>query len=383
MKKVITGNRAVAYGAMLSRPKVIAAYPITPQTTIVEYLASFCADGTLNAKFINVESEHSAMAACIGASATGVRTFTATSSHGLALMHEMLHVASFYRLPIVMANVNRSLGIWNIHSDQTDSLSQRDTGWLQFYCENNQEVLDTVIQAYKISEKVLLPSMVVLEAFVLSHTSEIVDIPESELVDSFLPEYNPPYRLDPDDPHTFGAGPIGPDYYFEFRYKAQMAMEDALIVAKQVDEEFKEVFGRGYGLIEKYKTEDAEVILVTSGTISSTSRLVIDERRKKGERVGMLKIRLFRPFPREEIREALQGAEKVAVVDRNISFGQGGIFAQEIKSALCNLSQKPPVYGFITGLGGRDVTPEIIHQIIDHTLATERPEEIIWMGVKR
>ena len=382
MKKVISGNHAVAYGVMLSHPKVIAAYPITPQTTIVEYLASSCADGTLNAKFINVESEHSAMAACIGASATGVRVFTATASHGLALMHEMLHIASFMRLPIVMANVNRALGIWNIHSDQTDSLSQRDTGWLQFYCQSNQEVLDTVIQAYKISEKVALPSMLVLEGFLLSHTSEIVDIPEIELVDSYLPEYSPLYMLNPEDPHAFGAI-VSPEHYLEFRYKAQKAMHDALIIVKEVGEEFEEVFGRSYGLIEKYKTEDAKLILAASGTVASTSRLVVDERRERGEKVGMVNIRLFRPFPTEEIRMALQGAEKVAVIDRNISLGGGGVFAQEIKSSLCNLLHKPLVYGFIAGLGGRDVTPKLIHHVIGHTLATERPEEIIWMGVKK
>lgn len=383
MKKVITGNRAVSYGALLSRPKFISAYPITPQTTIVEYMAGFCADGSLDARFINVESEHSAMAACVAASVAGVRTFTATSSHGLALMHEMLHVASYMRLPIVMAVSNRALGIWNIHADQTDSLAQRDTGWLQIYCENNQEVLDTVIQAYKISEKVSLPTMLMQDGFLLSHTSEIVDIPEDGLVDSYLPEYRPLYMLDVDNPRTFGACPVGPDYYLEFRFKAQEAMNDALAAAREADEQFKDVFGRSYGLVDKYRTEDADLIVVTSGTVASTTRIVIDELREKGEKVGMLKIRLFRPFPKEEIRNALQKAAKVAIIDRDISFGQGGIFAQEVNSALYPLSDRPIVCGFIAGLGGRDITPEVIHNIINHTSNAESSEDIVWMGVKR
>ncbi len=383
MKKVISGNRAVAYGVLLSRPKVVSYYPITPQTTIGEYLSGFCSEGMLKAKFINVESEHSAMSICIGASSTGVRTFTASASHGVALMHEMLHVAGFSRLPIVMAVVNRAMGIWNIHTDQNDSLSQRDTGWLQLYCENNQEVLDTIIQAFKISEKAMLPSMVILDGFILSHTSEIVDIPDIESVDKYLPAYSPMYAFNLQDPRMFGACPVSPEHYLEFRYKAQQAMEDALVVAKEADEEFGQVFGRSYGFIEEYRTEDADLILVTSGTVASTSRLVIDERREKGEKVGMLKIKLLRPFPNKEIRMALQKAERVAVIDRNRSVGQGGIFAQEIKSALYNSTSKHSLYGFIAGLGGRDITPETIHNVIDYTSTVERPEEIVWMGVKR
>lgn len=383
MRKVITGNRAAAYGALLSRPKVISCYPITPQTTIVEYLADFCSNGMLKAKFINVESEHSAMSICVGASSTGVRTFTASSAHGLALMHEMLHVAAFARLPIVMAVVNRAMGIWNLHADQNDSLSQRDTGWMQLYCENNQEVLDTVIQAFRISEKVALPTMVILDGFILSHTSEIVDIPDAELVDKYLPEYSPMYAFDLQDPRMFGACPIPPEHYFEFRYKSQQAMGDALLVAKEANKEFEQMFGRGYDIVEKYRAEDADLVLVTSGTIASTSRLVIDERRERGEKVGMLKIKLFRPFPSDEVRIALQKAERVAVIDRNISVGQGGIFAQEVKSALYDSTDKPSLCGFIAGLGGRDVTPETIHHVIDYTTSMEKPGEIIWVGLKK
>jgi len=380
--KVITGNHAVSYGAMLSRAQVIAAYPITPQTQIVELLSEFCANGTLNAKFIKVESEHSAMAACIGASAAGARAFTATSAHGLALMHEMLHWAAGGRLPIVMANVNRAMGPpWSVWTDQNDSLSQRDTGWLQFYCESNQEVLDTTIQAFKISEQVLLPSMLILDAFVLSHTSEPVELPDQEAVDEYLPPYRPEYKLDIKDPRAFGALAT-PGEYFELRYKMQKAMEEALTVAKRADEEFESIFGRSYGLVEGYKLDDAELVLVTSATVASTSRVVIDELREEGKKVGMLKIRLFRPFPIALVRSALRGAKKIAVIDRNISFGHGGIFAQEIKAALCNEKDRPPIFGFITGLGGRDVTPETIKEIINYTYAHETPEDIIWIGVK-
>ncbi|MCK4472423.1 MAG: pyruvate ferredoxin oxidoreductase, partial [Anaerolineae bacterium] len=253
MEKVIMGNHAVSYGAKLARSQVIAAYPITPQTQIVEMLSDLCANGLLDAKFIKVESEHSAMAACIGASSAGARAFTATSSQGLALMHELLHWAAGARLPIVMANVNRAMGPgWSIWTEQTDSLAQRDTGWLQFYCESNQEVLDTVIQAFKIAERVLLPTMLVLDAFVLSHTQEPVDIPDQELVDEYLPPYRARYKLDTRDPHAFN-GLVTPAHYMELRYKMQKAMEEAVEVARQVDEEFREVFGHSYGLVEKYR----------------------------------------------------------------------------------------------------------------------------------
>jgi pyruvate/2-oxoacid:ferredoxin oxidoreductase alpha subunit len=382
-RKVITGNYAVSYGAALARAQVIAAYPITPQTQIVELLADFCAEGLLQAKFIKVESEHSAMAACIGASAVGARAFTATSAQGLALMHEMLHWAAGARLPVVLANVNRAMGPpWSIWTDQNDSLSQRDTGWIQYYCESNQEALDTVIQAYKVAERVSLPAMLVLDAFFLSHTSEPVEIPEQGLVDRYLPPYRPKYKLDLADPRAFG-GITMPSEYFELRYKIQKAMEKALAVAEEADLEFKRLFGRGYGLVEPYRLEGAELALVTSGTVTSTARLVIDRLRAEGERVGLLKVRLFRPFPTSLVREHLLGIPKIAVIDRNISFGHGGIFAQEIKSALYNYGQ-PPLFGFIAGLGGRDITPELIEEIIEYALSHDRPEEeIIWMGVKR
>jgi len=383
VKKVIMGNHALSYGAKLSRVQVIAAYPITPQTQVVEALSEFVANGELNAKFIKVESEHSAMSACIAASGAGVRTFTATSAHGLALMHEMLHWACGARLPIVMADINRAMGPpWTVWTEQTDSLAQRDTGWLQFYCESNQEVLDTVIQGYKIAERLLLPVMIVLDAFFLSHTCEPVDIPDIEIVDTYLPPYKPEYKLDIKNPHSFGAITM-PDLYMELRYMIQKDMERASEVVLAADKEFEKIFGRSYGITEEYRCEDAEIILVTSATIASTSRIVIDELRNQGHKVGMLKIRMFRPFPEAEVRQKLKKAKKVAVIDRNISFGVGGIFCQEIKAALCNEKEKPLVFGFIAGLGGRDVTPEVIKDIYFITLKEKIPKQnIYWMGVK-
>jgi pyruvate/2-oxoacid:ferredoxin oxidoreductase alpha subunit len=249
MKKVIMGNHALSYGAMLARSEVIAAYPITPQTQVVELLSEMCADGSLKAKFIKVESEHSAMAACIGASIAGARTFTATSSQGLALMHEMLHWASGGRLPVVMGNVNRSMAPgWSIWTDQNDSLSQRDTGWMQFYCASNQEVLDTTIQAFKVSEALYIPSMVVLDAFALSHTYEVVDVPDQGLVDRYLPKFKPYARVTPAEPHAFG-GLTGPEHYFELRYKLQKDMERAIALIEETGREYEKTFGRRLGLV--------------------------------------------------------------------------------------------------------------------------------------
>lgn len=387
MKKILMGNHSVSYGALLSRVEVIAAYPITPQTQVVEELSKMCAQGKLKARFINVESEHSAMAACIAAEQAGARTFTATSAHGLTLMHELLHWAAGARLPIVMANINRSMAPgWSIWTDQNDSLSQRDTGWLQIYCESSQEVLDSIIQAYKIAEQVLLPVMVVLDAFFLSHTYEPVDIPDQGLVDQFLPKLDYPYKLDIKNPCSFGSL-LPPEYYLELRYKMQKAMEEAHDVIIQVDKEYQQMFGRSYGgLVEEYRTEDAELVLVASSTAASTSRMVVDQLRDEGVKVGMLKMRFFRPFPTQEVINALKGMKKVAVIDRNISYGQGGIFCEELRSVLYNIDQheRPSVFGYIAGLGGRDITPTTIREILSHTLKESKPKEnIIWIGVKR
>ncbi len=382
MKKVIMGNHAVSYGVRASDVKVISAYPITPQTQVVELLSEMCANGEIDAKFIKVESEHSALTACVGASASGVRTFTATSSQGLLLMHEILHWAVGARLPIVLANINRAVGPpWSIWTDQNDSLSQRDVGWLQIYCESNQETQDTIPQAFKIAERVKLPVMIVLDAFFLSHTFEIVDILEAEQVRKFLPPYVADKQVDTKESHSFG-NLASPDGYMELRYMIQKAMEESLQVIREVDKEFEKHFGRGYGLLKPYRCDDAEIILVTSGTVASTARAVVDQMRDEGIKIGSLKVRVFRPFPFDDVYEVLSKAKKVAVIDRNISFGHHGIFYQEVKSALYGRSDIP-VVGYITGLGGRDVTPQVIRTIADKAIADENPDSLInWIGVK-
>jgi len=383
MKKVLEGSHGVAEAVRLAKVKVISAYPITPQTHIVERLSDFCADGSLPARFLRVESEHSALAALIGAASAGVRTFTATSSQGLALMHELLHWASGARLPIVMAEVNRALAPgWNIWTDQTDSLAQRDTGWMQLYCETGQEVLDTTLQAFWLAEAVNLPVMVILDAFFLSHTYEPVDIPAQEDADRFLPAYQPRFMLDTANPCAFGQL-APPNIYMEMRYSIQQAMDMVLNRFGEMEEQFVDVFGRCYGAVEPVQCEDAEIILVTSGTITSTCRQLLQELRAKGERAGLLKVKLFRPFPTEAIRQSLGKAQKVAVVDRNCSFGAGGIFAQEIRAALCNLSDGPQVYSYVAGLGGRDVTTDLLDEIYRQTKKQDCcPVESIWMGLR-
>lgn len=389
MKKVMIGNHAVSHGVKLARAQVIAAYPITPQTQVVEELSEMCASGELNARFIKVESEHSAMAACIGAAATGARAFTATSSQGLALMHELLHWAGGGRLPIVMVDVNRAMAPgWTVWTDQNDTLSQRDTGWIQLYCETNQEVLDTTIIAFKLAEAVDLPVMVVLDAFFLSHTSEPVDIPDQADVDAFLPARRARYKLDTNEPHAFGALTT-PAVYMEMRLRQQEAMDEARDALVAIEDDWSKRFGRRYGPIECYRTEGAELVLVTSGTITSTTRHVVNDLREQGHKIGLVKVKLFRPFPTADLRRALAGVADVAVLDRNISPGHSGIFAEETRAALYDLpaGERPRIHGYIVGLGGRDVTPATILDCIARTRAAARPEaelerEDVWVGVK-
>jgi pyruvate/2-oxoacid:ferredoxin oxidoreductase alpha subunit len=385
MRKVITGNVAVSYGAMLSDVQVVAAYPITPQTTIIEELATMQAEGLVDFDYIRVESEHSAMAACIGASMGGARAFTATCGQGLFLMHEMLHYASGARTPVVLANVNRAAAApWSIWSDQTDSISQRETGWIQLYCEGNQEVLDTTIMAFKIAEQLRLPTMVVLDAFFLSHTSEPVDIPEKEEVRDFLPPFDPgDLWLDPDNPRTFG-GITMTDAYMEFRWQIQRDMERAKGIITEVHEEFAGLFGRQYRQVDVYGPQDAAVVLVVSGTVASTARDAIDYLGEKGEDVGMVKLKTLRPFPREELMDALRGKKKVAIIDRNFSPGATGVWAQEVRSALYDLSEdeRPLIYGYIAGLGGRDISVKVIDEIYQKTVEEDEPDDVdMWIGV--
>jgi pyruvate/2-oxoacid:ferredoxin oxidoreductase alpha subunit len=385
MRKVITGNVAVSYGAMLSDVQVVAAYPITPQTTIIEELATMQSEGLVDFDYIRVESEHSAMAACIGASMGGARAFTATCGQGLFLMHEMLHYTTGARTPVVLANVNRAAAApWSIWSDQTDSIAQRETGWIQLYCEGNQEVLDTTIMAFKIAEQLRLPAMVVLDAFFLSHTSEPVDIPEKEQVRDFLPPFDPgDLWLDPDNPRTFG-GITMTNAYMEFRWQIQRDMERAKGIITAVHEEFGELFGRQYRQVDAYGAQDAAVVLVVSGTAASTARDAIDYLREKGEDVGMVKLKTLRPFPREELIDALRGKKKVAVIDRNFSPGATGVWAQEVRSALYDLSEdeRPLIYGYIAGLGGRDISVKVIDEIYQKTVEEDEPDDVdMWIGV--
>ena len=384
MRQLLKGNYAVAEGARLCRVDVVSAYPITPQTTIVEKLSEMCANGELDAKFIKVESEHSAMATLVGASSGGVRAFTATSSNGLLLMHEVLHWVAGARLPIVMANVNRAVsGGWNIWADQTDSISQRDTGWIQIYCESSQEVLDSVLMAYRLAEKILMPVMITYDAFFLSHTTEVVDVPDIDRVDAFLPPYRPEFKLDVDNPRMFG-GLTSPDYFYEHRYTVHRASLEALDWYPEVCREFKGMFGRAYDITEEYRTDDAEIIVVTAGTITSVARITVDRMREAGRKVGLMKLRLFRPVPVERWRTVLGNIAKVVVIDRNLSPGLSGVFASEIQAALYPLETRPSIYPVVAGLGGRDVTPEDVEGIINHALSSEDPTGIpLFWGLKQ
>jgi pyruvate/2-oxoacid:ferredoxin oxidoreductase alpha subunit len=386
-RQLLTGNHAVSYGAVLAGNAndgmVISAYPITPQTDIVKRLSDLVADGSLtNSRFIPVESEHSALAVILAASMTGARTFTATSSHGLLLMGELIWWAAGSRAPLVLANVNRAIAPgWSIWTDQQDSLSMRDTGWLQYYCADNQEVLDSVLFGFRIGEELRLPVMVVLDSFVLSHTAEELWIPPLETVRKFLPPFRPELRLDPEEPKIFGGLTV-PGLYPSFRRKIDRTLARVPEVEREAEDEFEALFGRRYRPVVGYRTEDAEVLLVASATVARTARVAVDALRDKGVKAGVLRVRRFRPFPAETLRRMLAGVPKVAVVDRNVSLGGEGIFATELKSALYPSEHRPEIHTFIAGLGGQDVTVDVLTEIVGTTLETDRPTtEPRWIGV--
>ncbi|MGB7993288.1 pyruvate synthase subunit PorA [Methanoregula sp.] len=365
MLEITEGSHAVAEAVRLCRPQVVSAYPITPQTHIVEALADMVADGKLDADYMTVESEFSALSACLGASAAGSRVYSATTSQGLALMFEVCFNVAGMRLPIVMTIANRALGaplsIWN---DQQDSISLRDSGWLQFYAEDNQEATDLHYIAYRVAEdhKVLLPAMVCFDGFILSHTYEPVDMISQEDADNYLPKFAPKERLDAADPISFGMYAT-PEYYLEFRYETDKALKDAKSVIQAAGTEFKQMFGRDYSaMVEGYRMDDAETVIVAMGSICGTIKDTIDDLRTEGARVGLLKIRVFRPFPSDEVAQALKGAKRVAVLDKNISLGAKGAVALEIKDAL--YSSGIPVYDYIVGLGGRDVRKKDIREVV-------------------
>jgi pyruvate/2-oxoacid:ferredoxin oxidoreductase alpha subunit len=379
---LLTGNHAAAYGAMLSRVEVISAYPITPQTMIVELLSELTASGRLAAKFITVESEHSAMAACVGASAAGARAYTATAGQGLALMHEMLHWAVGARLPIVLTNVSRAMAPgWSIWSDQTDIISQRDVGWMMLFAESVQEAQDFIIWMYRVAEQVYLPGMVAMDAFILSHTAEPLIVHDQDAVDSYLPRFEPLYDLDPAQPRAYG-GLVNRDHYFELRYKIFESMERAGRLLVEAGEEFGEVLGRRYSPIESYLLDDADLVIVSAGAMTSNVRQAVKDLREKGVKAGLLRMVAFRPFPVTEVRSLLAGRSKVAVLDRNMSPGHSGVFAEEIRSALAGQADAPPVYGYVVGLGGRDVRVETVKEVVDDMTIREVPEPALFVGVK-
>jgi len=380
LKKVVSGNEATSLAVKLARVQVISAYPITPQTTIAEKLSEICGSGELDARFVKVESEHSAMATLIGASSAGVRTFTATSAQGLALMHELLFWASGARLPIVMVDVNRAMAApWTIWCDQTDSVAQRDTGWMQFYCWSNQEIIDSVICSFKIAEKLSIPCMVCFDGFFISHTNEPVDVPEQEEIDKFLLPRNVEYFLDIDNPQTFSGGTL-PNYFMEIRYKLHDTFEKAQGVIDDVYDGYNNLTGRSYKSIEPHYIDDAKKVLFASGSASSTVFHTVNKLRKSGEKVGMLRIRQLRPFAEKELLSYIRPEVEYGVLDRNLSPGTGGVFTQEIRAALNRSGNGGRIFEFIAGLGGRDITTDHIEDIFKK-IGNVEPDEIHWIGL--
>jgi pyruvate ferredoxin oxidoreductase alpha subunit len=398
----LNGDEAVALAAKQSDIDVVAAYPITPQTIIVEKFSEYVANGEVNTEFVCTESEHSAMAACLAASATGARAFTASASAGLALMHEMLFVTSGCRAPVVMAVANRALSApLNIHGDHSDAMAERDSGWIQIYAENAQEVYDSMFQAFRIGEHldVQLPVMVGLDGFTLSHTLENVQTLSDDVVKSFvgtrqLPNVlthegkSVPYKLDPSNPMTMGPVAL-PNYYFEFKRQQEEAMKNALKVIQRIHKEYAELSGRSYGdgLLDPYRLEDAEITIVCIGSTAGTVKTVVDELRAQGVKAGLLRIRTFRPFPAEEIIKALANVKAVAVMDKSMSFGgNGGAVFPEVRHALYDMQTHPYVVNYIYGLGGRDTSPSQMRKIFEDLqkiVQTKRVDELVkYVGLR-
>jgi pyruvate/2-oxoacid:ferredoxin oxidoreductase alpha subunit len=384
---LVSGNHAAGYALAVAgeanrgaRGCAAGAYPITPQSEIIEYLRAFAFS---KGRIVPVESEHSAMGVCIGASLAGARAFTASSSNGLAYMTENVFAAGFYRLPIVMIAVNRTLGPpWNIWVDQGDSLALRDAAWLQFYVESHQDLVDSILLAFRVAEdrRVLLPALVAMDGFVTSHTQMVVDLPEQELIDRYLPPCRIPHRLSYDHPTTIG-GLTWPRETEHHRIEIQQAMERVPEVLSEALDDFEKVFGRRqHGALSAERTEDADMVLIACNTMARTLRNVVADRREKGERVGMIKSKLFRPFPRAELIAAVGKAKRVGVLDRNHSPGSGGIFWQEVATTLRQRTDVI-VQDYLVGLGGGDVTPKIIDEIIDDLAGRDRAEEPIWKEV--
>ncbi len=377
---LMTGNHAFAWAARLARPQVVPVYPITPQTPVMEKLTEFQADGEFDAEILTPESEHSVMAACIPASLAGVRVFTATASQGLLLMHELLHYAAGARAPIVMANINRTVASpWAFWPDQTDSLAQRDTGWIQFYSESAQESLDTTIEAFRVAERVLLPAMISHDAFYISHALEPVAIPPQELVDRFLPPYQPAHRLDTARPESWG-NVVTQDMFYRHRQDLESAMAQVPALVDDIDRDWAQLTGRSYGgALERYRCDGAQTVIVTMGRMCGTARDAVDALRDAGEAVGLLKVRLFRPLPVQALRAALAGVPEVLVLDRNHSPGAGGVLHQELRAALYGLPDAPRVHGFLAGVGGVNVPPEKVAEFVRNARAAQPQAQSVWV----
>lgn len=381
MRNFLEGSRAVAEVVKLCKPGVISAYPITPQTHIVEELAQIVADGHLNAQFVNVESEHSAASVVLGASAAGVRTYTATSSQGLFYMSEVIFNIAGLRLPIVLTCANRAISApINIWNDHQDAVSLRDAGWVQLYTEDIQETVDFHLMAYRLSEdkSIMLPTMICMDGFILTHGIEGVDMPTQEQVDKFLPEYQPLYKLDTTNPITIGPL-VDPDSYLETRFAIQETHKKVIDLLPKLTAEFSKVFGRQYnGLVEKYRMQDAERVIVAMGSVCGTIKDVVDELRAKGKKVGLLRIISYRPFPYQEIYEALKNIPKVGVLDKAVSLGSYAPLAAEVKAVFFGKPKHPRSIGsFVAGLGQRDITKDSVEEIFRLMTAKERFCEFI------
>ncbi len=387
--EVITGNQAAGCALSLAgeanrtaRGAACGIYPITPQTEIVEYVARFPFS---KGRVVPVESEHSAMAVSMGASMSGARAFTASSSNGLAYMAENIMVAGYYRLPIVMVAVNRTLGPpWNIWADQGDTLMLRDFPWLQFYCENNQEVLDTTLLAFRLAEdrRILLPVLTCMDAFIVSHTQTETALPEQAEVDRLLPDLDLPHRMHYDEARTLG-GLAWPHEELSMRLEIDDAMKRVPIVYQECRESFKEIFGRDPGdMLQTFAVDDADLILIASSSIATTAREVVRRRREAGEKIGLVKLKMFRPFPEAALREACQSATRVAVLDRNYAAGTGGIFWQDTRAAFQGYRDDVLIQNYLTGLCGGDVTPDVVDDILTNLASRPEAGDPVWIGVE-
>lgn len=396
---ILTGNTAAAIAAKLCKVQVVAAYPITPQTSVTETLCQFIEGGELKAEYVRVESEHSALTVCISASTVGARVFTSTSSHGLLFMHEQVHWAAGSRLPVVMCCVNRAVGApWSIFNDQQDSIAQRDTGWIQLYCRDNQEIMDTIIQAYRIAEEVYVPVMVCYDGFILSHTTMPVCVPTAESVNSFLPPYKPHTILSADNPRNINpvifpqmrnnsAGVLC-DGYMEMRFKLQEAMDKARDTIISVGLKYSQLTGRDYSeMLWHYKDNDADVLLVGMGTIATEATVAVDQLREKGIKAGVVGIRVYRPFPRIAIQKAVKNAKALIILEKDISYGFEGALCSDIKAALYATGFDAPVHNYVAGLGGRDVKAREISEAVQISLAEMKNKnnqnKTVWINCRK